>query len=577
MKRVLCKSGQIDSLTDLYDALQEASIYNIKEYLKGFVITPGLRSEGDMFLVRLDQSRLRVALGACVFDNYEVFVAPENTELYLDLPDFQTTNSVYYIIMKQGYSYSHEKDVIPFDDGGSEVTTTAYALRRVNVSIELSSSGDTLDNEILLASVTSVDGEVVVNNARHLNTMEILSYYASWGLSAIAMVNVSGVDSFSLESHTVVGEGPQPPSMQKMTFVRVHWPKPTVSSIGVRPGPIYYKVVLTPVVYDTYPGSGGVAHEDASIEAYRIFKTSDTTGKYMSATLPAREGVVYRANVYQVSGPSGLVVSGTGLTKLILAGAPPATEMESGESELTLTVFGPGMPPSSGDWQSRLYFIRPQTGSSDSRRYQLFIAEHSGAGGSLLDITTKEYLYYDGPPKAVFYRPSGLANISMMGRIIGDGGRIVAASTVHTYSQGASVYAAHEDVIAVKAPLTEDIWAIPTGIATSRNIGYFYAPYNMIVTKIAVTNPYTGEENYYTINDDVDIELTGTSLISGDYEINVYDVDDGEATKVFEYNPGEYPEIPAGELITVTATKAGSSNPVPDGLVILVYARRVIS
>lgn len=570
MRKILFKSGLVDSLTNLYDELQEASIYNIKEYLKGFVITPGLRSNGDMFLVRLDQSRIRVALGACVFDNYEVFVAPQNAELYLDLPDFDTTDATYYVILKQGYTYSHSKDVFPSDD--AEATTASYALRRVNVSIELSTSGETLDNEILLGSISSMSGEVIVSNARHLKTMEILSYYANWGLTSLAVINVSGVDSFSLESHSITGEGPKPPSTQKMTFVRVHWKRLSSASLGLRPGPVYYKIVLTPVMYDEYPGSGGVPYDDASVEAFRLFHVSDSSGTYMSATLPAMEGVVYRANVYQVSGPSGLVVSGKGDSKLILAGAPSSAGID--EAELELDIFGPGLSLPSGEWLSRLYFINPKTGSSESRRYQLFIAEHSP--GSVIDIKTKEYLYYDGPPQALYYRPSGMSYISIMARIVGEGGLVVASSTIHTYKQDSTIYSAHEDVIPIKSPLTVDIWAAPSGVATSRVIGYFYAPYNMVITRLVVTNPYTDEEDYCTIVDDMTIKLSSDSLSAGDYEVALYDADEGEAVSTLLYEVGEYPEIPAGELVTINAEKAGVSDPVPDGLIVIVYARRVI-
>lgn len=566
MKKVLFKSGEIKSLTGLYEAIQEASISNAKEYIKSFVIKPGLRLDGESWLVSYNQGSLVVRLGACVFNDYEVFVAPANTTVSLEMPEItgSSLGTEYAVVLERVDDYSHYKRIRPDNLPDLVYDPETPTLRKTGVIVKIVEDfTEAAENEILLATLHSIQGGVSITDKRSENCITIFSYYSSWGLSALVPITPSSVSTFIL--HNGANQvAPLESYAQSMAFITVRWSKPASIGLWEVRGPIYYKAVLTPI-------SDAGEMISSSLEAYLPFDVDDES-EVLSISIPCCHGVLYKAEVYQVAGPTNLVVSEAGESKQIVAGL---TSADTVFTDLSLDVVYPGRVINGVTWQKDYFFIRP-TSATAFRRYQLFVFEYNIAVGVMFSLGR---LYYDGPPKGIYYKPSGtLSSVAFAARAIGESGVILSQTSSISFPQSISqrILSSSEDLLVLRIPVVDDVFALPA--AASFNSGYVMAPYDLVIDKIAITNPFRGRYNtlgtsYDGITKDATVQILVEDADAG-YPLVSIAEPWGDA--IHDYDEMAVPEIVTGKKISVTI-----ANPIdditPQGLIVIIYVKRIIS
>jgi len=571
MKRVLCKSQEIGSLTGFYEAIQAANIDNAKEYLRSFVLKPGLRLEGDAWLVTANQGSIAVHLGACVFGNYEVFVAPPNSTVSIALPTVTGPSlqpAPYSIILEQVDETSHAKRVRPMPTSEVQPVLSVDTLQRTGVIIKIVNGiVEDPDKQILLATLSFDKGMVVVEPRQSESCISILSYYSSWGLSSLAPINVQAVTTYMMTSGADPDALPRESFAQKQTFVTVKWRKPVSIGLWEVRGPLYYKARLTPL------SEGNEEHPEASLEACVPYDKHDE-GQYITVSIPCCSGVYYKAEVFQSASPTNMLISEPGAVKYIFAGE----SVVPAEVNLSMEVFSPGDPL---NWHHNYFYIRPYA-DLPIRRVQIFVAEHDGFSPTDSSMQGIARLYYDGPPKGLYYRPDGSKEyVTFMVRTISDSGIILRAFKTDRYHQAHTdpSISAVEEMLVLKAPI-DDVMGV--GLVAETEFGYIEAPWDLIITKILVVNPYVGDidtagTEYPGIENDAVLTLCDDSSVDLGYDaIDLLEANNGEAQ--VDIIEEEAAVITAGTLIGVNiAEDVPASNIRPDGLLVFLYVKRLIS
>lgn len=596
MKRRIYKSGLVESMGNLYENLQAAHISNMEAYLKGTILETGLRLQGDDFSIKIEGERVIVPLGACIFPNYEIFVASPNTELSLEMPDFDNTNLPYHVILSQEYIESENRYVIPLRDA-EEGDLLKPALRKVGVKLIISTEAPSGANKIHLGYLKNIGSEILVTDLRHLSALRILSKYMDWNLTAMLPVDVSALDTFVVRSPAAESDGAVTPPVNKLAYIRVTWGIPETLETEDSKPPLYYKVRLTPIEYlNGYPWEP-IARTKQAIDKIIRFDLEIFSGNIMYTDCLCAEGVIYRASVHRVANSVGIVVSEDGSTMNILSGMPE--EEESPPAYLSMEILKPNDAygaSATTRWDTDLIYIRPQvealTGLSDlDVKYQLFIQERTSPYAN--DIVNKNYLFYEGSPKGCFYAPRGNKDfVTIYARLIGQAGFVIAASEVHSVSQTVlTVYSPVENILAFQSPHASALENSPQVGKTGVVAGYFLAPYDMIVSKILIRNPFKDfvvndiwNSGYEVggVNPPGELVLSGDiGIVVGDYPVPILAGENtGEVIKDFSnaYVQGNYPIIRAGETITLTFNDTSGAGPtfVPDGLIALIYTRKVL-
>ena len=595
MKKILHKTGRVESISNLYTNLQAAHISNIDEYLRGTILKTGLRLQGNAFMIRIEGGQVIIALGACVFPNYEVFVAPPNTELSLDIPDFANINDKFAVVLSQEYVESEYRYVVPLRDVSGQ-NLFEPAIEKVGVSIIIidEASYNSADNTILLGFIITDGSQISHTDLRHESALRILSKYMNWNMSALLPIDVSYIESFSVRSNDPESSGVVTPPINRLTYVRVFWEVPEASLTeddDTSQDSLYYKVRLVPVYYLNYP-SDPVPYETEAIEIVLRYDSAIFPNSNMHADILCAEGVIYKASVYRIANPIGIVISEAGSTKDVLAGIP--ADGPSSPQNLTLEILGPNdtyfYNNVGQEWNSDLIYIRPKlenlTGLLNSDlKYQLFI-EETGVLSPAQDIENKNYMFYEGAPRGCFYAPRGEKDkINILGRLIGRGGLVVACSVINNQTfENLAIYSGFENVLALQVPYASNLGLAPAGVA-SAIAGLFRAPYDMIVTKIVISNPnkdYIGGSddpwlNYLGVDPPGELILEGDDeIVATDYPVSIL-LGSEEVIKDFseDYGAGTYPVISAGEKITATMN-ATTGTIIPDGLIVLIYTRKVL-
>lgn len=572
MKRILCKSQEIGSLTGFYEAIQAANISNAKEYLRSFVLKPGLRLEGDAWLVTADQGSIAVHLGACVFGNYEVFVAPPNSTVSIALPTISGPSlqpAPYSVILEQVDETSHSKRIRPLPTSEVQPVLSVDTLQRTGVVIKVVNGiVEDPDKQILLATLAYSKGGIIVESRQSESCISILSYYSSWGLSSLAPINVQAVTTYMMTSGANPEALPRESFAQKQAFVTVKWRKPVSIGLWEVRGPLYYKARLTPL------SEGNEEHPEASLEACVPYDKDDE-GQYITVSIPCCAGVYYKAEVFQSASPTNMLISEPGTAKYIFAGE----SIIPADISLDLEVYSPGNPT---NWHHNYFYIRPYT-SLPVRRIQIFVAEHDGTSPTEQQMSSIARLYYDGSPKGIYYRPDGSKeNVTFYARAISDSGIQIAKlleypyyPQLHTDPSISSI----EEIVVLKAPIV-DVMGI--SLVAETEFGYVEAPWDLIITKILVVNPYVGDidvsdTEYPGIEDDAVLTLCDeTSADLGYDAIDLLEANNGEAQ--VDIIEAEATVITAGTLIGVNIAEAvPASNIHPDGLLVFLYLKRLIS
>ena len=572
MKRILCKSHEIKSLTGLYDAIQDANIANAKEYLRSFVLKTGLRLEGDAWLVTASQGSIAVHLGACVFGNYEVFVAPPNTTVSIVLPTLEGPSlqtEPYSVILEQVDEETHDRRVRPFPDAEVVSSLSAPTLQRTGVVIKIiNGTVEDPEKQILLATLTYSMGGVVINSRQSESCISILSYYSSWGLSSLAPIDVQSVTTYMAVNGANPTSVPRESFAQQQAVITVKWRKPTNIGLWEVRGPLYYKARLTPV------SDGEEEHPEAALEACVPYDKEDE-GQYLLVSIPCCPGVYYKAEVFQSASPTNMLISEPGTPKYVFAGEPVAPA----SGPLSLEVFAPGNPE---NWHHNYFYIRPYS-TIPMRRVQIFVAEHDG--DVIGDMESMARLYYDGPPKGIYYRPGGdKENITFKARSISDTGYVLDVSQKYNMPQGHTTpsIGAVEEMLVLKVPIEEDVMGIET--TDEIEFGYITAPWDMIISKILVVNPYVGDistggtaYNDTGIANDAVLTLCDDASVDLGYgPIDLLATDFGEVQ--IDVVEATAPQIDAGTKIGVNIQEKTPADGIhPYGLLVFIYAKRLIS
>ncbi|MFA5375993.1 MAG: hypothetical protein WC455_09640 [Dehalococcoidia bacterium] len=573
MKRILCKSHEIKSLTGLYDAIQDANIANAKEYLRSFVLKTGLRLEGDAWLVTASQGSIAVHLGACVFGNYEVFVAPPNTTVSIVLPTLEGPSlqtEPYSVILEQVDEETHDRSIRPLPDEEVISSLSAPTLRRTGVVIKIiNGTVEDPETQILLSTLTYSMGGVMINSRQSESCISILSYYSSWGLSSLAPIDVQSVTTFMVTNGANPTSVPRESFAQQQAVITVKWRKPTNIGLWEVRGPLYYKARLTPV------SDGEEEHPEASLEACVPYDKEDE-GQYLSVSIPCCPGVYYKAEVFQSASPTNMLISEPGTPKYVFAGESVAPA----SGPLSLEVFAPGNPE---DWHHNYFYIRPYS-TIPMRRVQIFVAEHDGSPVTG-DMESMARLYYDGPPKGIYYRPGGdKENVTFFARSLSDTGIVSPLNTENKeYPQGHTnpSIGAVEEMLVLKVPIEEDVMGVDT--TDEIEFGYITAPWDMIISKMLVVNPYVGDISaggaavYNGIANDAVLTLCDYASVDLGYgPIDLLAKDYGEVQ--IDVVEATAPQIDAGTKIGVNIQEAVPATGIhPYGLLVFIYAKRLIS
>lgn len=544
MQERLYADGLMSNLKDLYDALQESCITNIQEYLRSVVLEPGLRVVGDDFLVYVDGNSLRVKLGGAIFPNYEVFLAPENSAwASLEIPDADdVTDKIYYIKLRQGYVYSHEYPLVPLDDEEGSVLvpqTRAKVAKRVGAELVISEVGSCSSNELMLAYMVWEDGAVVIEDKRGLNLIKMSGQYGFWQVMAPA-VDVAGLMSFCMDEMVPEGtwDGSQFKSInidtpvnrkRRYAVIQIRWDRPTQAAIDDAGGPLYYKARIVPVQDEAGIGDDPETAEEItlySLEEHVVFRSDDPDyANYIFSNIRCAEGVMYRAEVYQVSNRFDNIISEDGVKDYIIGGRPTEVSLSEAPDTMTLqlTPVGPfGMVINATP-------IGPIEGL-----LQIFFEEYDTTPGTI-EIERLCNLAYEGVPKPVYLFGTNHDGYRIKARLVGRG-QIVLAESAEASGAYATANANYEQIVVLKAQRTSNIDNPQNAVV----IATFEAPFNCVISRAQIC-AIREMEIYGGTTSTVDFRTTSVT--------GVYDVDlDKYGSGYVEYDVDD--EILAGETVS---------------------------